>query len=185
MKNSTGYDPEHPARLYVDGVFDMTHFGHFRLFEHCKKRFPYVHLIVGVNGDEDCARLKNKCVLTEQERAENIRHCRWVDEVVCPGPWFLTNEFLAENQIDFVCHDDAPYSYGDDDLYAHIRKQGKFMATPRTEGISTSMIMTRVFTHSGLYTRKLLGEIQPEDELKKQLLHTSDEIGSLWKEVDL
>ena len=44
-----------------------------------------------------------------------------------------------------MCHDDAPYAAnGVDDIYAPIKKIGKFKATQRTEGISTSDLINRV-----------------------------------------
>ena len=53
--------------------------------------------------------------------------------------------FLNEHKIDFVCHDDIPYgSGGSDDIYAGIKKAGKFLATQRTEGISTSDLILRI-----------------------------------------
>ena len=37
-----GYDPNHPIRIYMNGVFDILHYGHMRSFEKLKKMFPYV-----------------------------------------------------------------------------------------------------------------------------------------------
>jgi len=46
---------------------------------------------------------------------------------------------LEENQIDFVAHDDEPYTLGSaEDVYKSIKEKGMFMATQRTDGISTS-----------------------------------------------
>jgi len=37
---------------------------------------------------------------------------------------------LQKNNIDYVAHDDAPYgSAGAEDIYAEIKKAGKFKAT--------------------------------------------------------
>lgn len=51
-------------------------------------------------------------------------------------------------QIDFVCHDALPYGdasgqSASGDVYAHIKEAGRFVETQRTEGISTSDIITR------------------------------------------
>ena len=49
--------------------------------------------------------------MNQSERAEIVRHCRYVDEVLIDGGcWDFTPEFLEENKIDFVAHDDAPYA---------------------------------------------------------------------------
>ncbi|GAT29195.1 cholinephosphate cytidylyltransferase [Aspergillus luchuensis] len=79
------------------------------------------------------------------ERAESIRHCRWVDEVIPNCPWIVTPEFIDDHQIDYVAHDDLPYGADEgDDIYAPIKAQGKFLATQRTEGVSTTGIITRI-----------------------------------------
>jgi choline-phosphate cytidylyltransferase len=144
-KPRRGFSPDMPARVYADGVFDMYHIGHARVLEQAKKLFPYVHLIVGVSGDFETIKKKGKIVMNQLERTEIIRHCKWVDEVLCPCPWVITLDFLEKHDIDYVAHDDAPYgSAGQDDIYAEIKKAGKFMATQRTEGISTSDLILRI-----------------------------------------
>jgi cytidyltransferase-like protein len=85
-------------RIYLDGVFDMTHYGHFRLFKAIKDKFPNSIVIAGVAGDEDTLSLKGQTVMDEKERAEGIAHCKWVDEVVCPCPWIITQEFIDEQK---------------------------------------------------------------------------------------
>ena len=76
--------------------------------------------------------------MTDLERYEALRHCRYVDEVVIDAPWTLDEEFLELHKIDFVAHDDAPYTIGSeaDDVYAFVKKRGMFVATQRTEGVS-------------------------------------------------
>ena len=92
--------------------------------------FPHVYLIAGVSGDEETIWLKGKLVMTEDERAASVDMCKYVDEVLMPCPWVLSLEFLEVNDIDFVAHDDIPYgSAGSDDIYAKIKKAGRFKAT--------------------------------------------------------
>ena len=83
--------------------------------------------------------------MTESERYEALRHCRYVDEVVIDAPWTLDNEFLELHKIDFVAHDEAPYTLGSsaEDVYDLVKRRGMFVATQRTEGVSTSDILTR------------------------------------------
>ncbi|RJE24767.1 Cholinephosphate cytidylyltransferase [Aspergillus sclerotialis] len=134
-----------PVRVYADGVFDLFHLGHMRQLEQAKKAFPDVYLIVGVTGNEETHKRKGLTVLSGAERAETLRHCKWVDEVIPNCPWVVTPEFLEEHRIDYVAHDDLPYSADEgDDIYAPIKAQGKFLVTQRTEGVSTTGIITRV-----------------------------------------
>lgn len=134
-----------PVRIYADGVFDLFHLGHMRQLEQAKKAFPDVYLIVGVTGDAETHKRKGLTVLSGKERAETIRHCKWVDEVIECCPWIVTPEFLEEHKLDYVAHDDLPYGADEgDDIYAPIKAAGKFLVTQRTEGVSTTGIITKI-----------------------------------------
>lgn len=117
-----------------------------RQLQQAKQAFPDVYLIVGVTGDKETHRRKGLTVLSAKERAESVRHCRWVDEVVEDCPWILADcpEFIEKYQIDYVAHDDIPYGAEEgDDIYAPIKEAGKFLVTQRTEGVSTTGIITK------------------------------------------
>ncbi|CEP62672.1 choline-phosphate cytidylyltransferase LALA0_S06e01024g [Lachancea lanzarotensis] len=133
------------VRVYADGVFDLFHLGHMKQLEQCKKCMPNVELICGVPSDRVTHKLKGLTVLTDQQRYESLRHCKWVDEVIEDAPWCLTTDFLEQHNIDYVAHDDLPYAASDsDDIYRPVKELGKFVATQRTDGISTSDIITRI-----------------------------------------
>lgn len=134
-----------PVRVYADGVFDLFHLGHMRQLEQAKNAFPDVYLLVGVTGDSETHKRKGLTVLTGAERAETLRHCKWVDEVIPNCPWIVTPDFLEKHKIDYVAHDDLPYGADEgDDIYSPIKKQGKFLVTQRTEGVSTTGIITKI-----------------------------------------
>ncbi|KAI9048520.1 hypothetical protein LZ554_007353 [Drepanopeziza brunnea f. sp. 'monogermtubi'] len=133
------------VRVYADGVFDLFHLGHMRQLEQAKKAFPDVYLIVGVTGDKETHKRKGLTVLSGQERAETVRHCKWVDEVIEDCPWIVTPKFLEEHKLDYVAHDDLPYGADEgDDIYKPIKEAGKFLVTQRTEGVSTTGIITKI-----------------------------------------
>ncbi|KKY27657.1 putative cholinephosphate cytidylyltransferase [Phaeomoniella chlamydospora] len=134
-----------PVRVYADGVFDLFHLGHMRQLQQAKTAFPNTYLIVGVTGDSETHKRKGLTVLSGAERAETVRHCKWVDEVIPSCPWIVTPEFLEKYQIDYVAHDDEPYVAAEgDDIYKPIKEQGKFLVTQRTEGVSTTGIITKI-----------------------------------------
>ena len=69
----------------------------------------------------------------------------------------LETEFLFFFQIDFVAHDDLPYGgNGHADIYKPLKDRGMFVATQRTEGVSTSDIIARIVRDYDMYVRRNL-----------------------------
>ena len=133
----------------------MFHIGHAKVLEQAKKLFPNVYLIVGVSGDEETIRNKGKIVFNQQERVEIIKHCKWVDEIICPCPWVIDLDFIRKHKIHYVAHDDAPYpSATGEDAYGHLKKAGLFKATQRTEGVSTSDVIMRIIKEYDMYVKR-------------------------------
>lgn len=136
---------DRPVRIYADGVFDLFHLGHMRQLEQAKKAFPNTQLVCGIPSDIETHKRKGLTVLSDYQRCETLKHCKWVDEVIPNAPWCVTPEFLKDHKIDYVAHDDLPYASTDsDDIYKPIKELGMFLATQRTEGISTSDIITKI-----------------------------------------
>lgn len=139
------------VRVYADGIFNLFHYGHAKMLEQAKSSFPNTYLIVGVCNDADTCKYKKKTILSNQERCESLRHCKWVDEIVSNAPWIITKEFIEQYEVDFVAHDDALYPLSDtlnhtyiEDVYDEVKKLDKFLVTHRTKGVSTTEIINRV-----------------------------------------
>ena len=150
-----------PLRLYADGIFDLFQFGHAKALQQCKEAYPNTYLLVGCCSDELTHELKGRTVMHDYERYESLRHCKWVDEVIEDAPWVLDDEFLEKHQIDYVCHDALPYGDAsgeseEGDVYARIKRMGKFLETRRTEGISTSDLIIRIISEYDTFIRRNL-----------------------------
>mmetsp|Transcript_50659 Transcript_50659/g.127044 ORF Transcript_50659/g.127044 Transcript_50659/m.127044 type:complete len:250 (-) Transcript_50659:1900-2649(-) len=182
-------DPDRAVRVYSDGVYDMLHIGHMRQLQQAKTLFPKVHLIVGIAADEETAQYKGRTVMTMCERAESVSHLKWVDEVIAPCPWTITPEFLEEHRIDYVAHDDLPYGAGaggeENDIYAWLKKAGKFRATQRTEGVSTTEMVTRIIADYEGYVERCLRRGVDRRDLNlsfvgAQAIHAKRALRSFW-----
>jgi len=164
-----------PVRIYADGVFDLFHIGHMRALQQAKTAFPNVQLIVGVTGNKETHKRKGLTVLSARERAESVRHCKWVDEVIEDCPWIVTAEFLLKHNIDYVAHDDLPYGADEgDDIYGPIKERGMFLVTQRTEGLSTTGIITKIVRDYDQYIDRQLKRGTSRKELNVSWLKKNE-----------
>ena len=148
-----GQDPNHPVRIYINGVFDCFHYGHAKVLEQCKKMFPYVYLIVGVCSDSDVTKEKGRPIMTVMERAESIKHCKWADEIIINSPWTITLDYLDKLNCKYTAQESSPFN-DISDVYKPFKKANRFLATKRTEGISTTDIINRILSKYDAYVER-------------------------------
>ena len=93
--------------------------------------------------------------MTAEERAECVKHCKWADEVILNCPWLINLDYLDKLNCKYIAHDPEPYPYNDiDDVYGPFKKEKRFLATKRTEGISTTDIINRILVDYERYVER-------------------------------
>ena len=149
---------DRPVRIFMEGAFDIMHYGHMNAFRLGAGLFPNTQLIVGVNSAKTIAECKGPPIMTDDERCDAVRGCRFVDEVIPRTPYVMTKDYLMalieEHDLDFVVHGDDPCIVDGEDVYAVPKKLGKFCSIPRTEGVSTTDIVGRMLLVSRDHHRR-------------------------------
>ena len=144
------------TRIYMDGVFDLFHYGHVRAIQQCKDIVDKVskssdssdipEVVIGIISDEDTESYKRLPVFTIEERTEIILAIKGVTKVISPAPLIVTKEFVKENGIDIVVH-----GFSDDSDFEKQKSQhqelidmGIFRQIKYTDTISTTDIISRI-----------------------------------------
>ncbi|KAK7374135.1 hypothetical protein VNO80_07561 [Phaseolus coccineus] len=136
-----------PVRVYMDGCFDMMHYGHCNALRQARALGD--QLIVGVVSDAEIIANKGPPVTPLHERLMMVNAVKWVDEVIPEAPYAITEEFMKklfdEYKIDYIIHGDDPCVLPDGtDAYAHAKKAGRYKQIKRTEGVSSTDIVGRM-----------------------------------------
>ncbi|KAF5750697.1 hypothetical protein HS088_TW03G01036 [Tripterygium wilfordii] len=136
-----------PVRVYMDGCFDMMHYGHCNALRQARALGD--HLVVGVVSDAEIIANKGPPVTPLHERLIMVRAVKWVDEVVEDAPYAITEDFMkklfGEYDIDYILHGDDPCVLPDgSDAYALAKKVGRYKQIKRTEGVSSTDIVGRM-----------------------------------------
>ncbi|URE45729.1 ethanolamine-phosphate cytidylyltransferase [Musa troglodytarum] len=135
-----------PVRVYMDGCFDMMHYGHCNALRQARALGD--QLVVGVVSDDEITANKGPPVTPLHERMIMVGAVKWVDEVIPNAPYAITEEFMnklfTEYNIDYIIHGDDPCLLPDGtDAYALAKKAGRYKQIKRTEGVSS----TDIFSH--------------------------------------
>lgn len=131
------------TRVWVDGCFDMVHYGHANAIRQAKQKGDY--LIVGVHSDDEIAKHKGPPVFSEKERYKMVRAIKWVDEVIEDAPYVTTLEVMDKYNCDFCVHgDDITTTADGTDTYHLVKNAGRYKECQRTAGVSTTDIVGRM-----------------------------------------
>lgn len=95
-----------PVRVYIDGGFDLMHSGHYNAMRQAKNMSDV--LVAGVNSDSDLMLNKGPTIMNVHERAEILRHCKFIDEVVSDTKYSPDIELLNSLNCTFYAHGDDP-----------------------------------------------------------------------------
>ncbi|XP_065634469.1 ethanolamine-phosphate cytidylyltransferase isoform X2 [Quercus suber] len=176
-------------RVYMDGCFDLMHYGHANALRQAKALGD--ELVVGVVSDEEIVANKGPPVLSMEERLALVSGLKWVDEVITNAPYEITEKFMDtlfnEHNIDYIIHGDDPCLLPDGtDAYALAKRAGRYKQIKRTEGVSSTDIVGRILSSvrvpevSQDHNGSLCGEPHKESQSKgphvSQFLPTSRRI---------
>eukprot|EP00656_Telonema_subtile_P006831 TRINITY_DN13183_c0_g1_i2.p1 TRINITY_DN13183_c0_g1~~TRINITY_DN13183_c0_g1_i2.p1 ORF type:complete len:356 (+),score=97.14 TRINITY_DN13183_c0_g1_i2:321-1388(+) len=162
----------------MDGAFDLMHYGHMNAFRLGSELGT--QLVVGVNSSDTIAECKGFApIMSDKERCNAVKHCRFVDETIERSPYVMTQEYLEwvikEYNIDYVVHGDDPCLVNGEDVYGPVKAMGKFKPIPRTEGISTTDLVGRILMQAPVP----IEDCSPRTTEKQRLITRSDSMFDL------
>eukprot|EP01063_Lacrimia_lanifica_P006646 TRINITY_DN1415_c0_g1_i1.p1 TRINITY_DN1415_c0_g1~~TRINITY_DN1415_c0_g1_i1.p1 ORF type:complete len:399 (+),score=174.44 TRINITY_DN1415_c0_g1_i1:43-1239(+) len=130
-------------RVWVDGCFDMLHFGHANALR--QAALLGHELYVGIHNDAEVIRFKGPPIMSEKDRYAAARACKWVSRVIEDVPYVTDVADIEKYEIDYVVHgDDLSTDLNGNNSYQAIIDIGKFLIVKRTEGISTTDLVGRM-----------------------------------------
>lgn len=130
-------------RVWVDGVFDVTHFGHYNMMRQAAALAD--ELYVGVHNDEEVTKNKAKPVFNLQERMELVSACKWATKVIPDAPFTTQVDWLKRFDCEACIHgDDLVLNSDGVDCYKAVKDANMFATVPRTKAISTTNLIGRM-----------------------------------------
>lgn len=131
------------VRVWIDGCYDMVHFGHANALRQAKALGD--KLIVGIHNDAEITKHKGPPVFTQEERYKMIKGIKWVDEVVEDAPYVTTLETLDKYDCDYCVHgDDITTTVDGYDTYHLVKTAKRYREIQRTQGVSTTDLVGRM-----------------------------------------
>lgn len=124
-------------KVITYGTFDLFHVGHLNILKRAKELGDY--LVVAVSSDAFNEIKGKKCVIPDYERMAIVEAIKYVDEVIPENDWEQKVRDVQEHDIDvFVMGDDWTGKFD------FLREYCDVVYLPRTEGISTTQLKTKL-----------------------------------------
>ena len=133
--------------IYIGGTFDLFHVGHINLLKNSKKHADYS--IVAINSDEFAESYKRKPVLSEIERLEAVRACKYVDLAFIVESWDSQRKYISMLKPNYILHGN---DWQGESLISQLNMTEELMDEigikliyePYTVGISSRDIIKRI-----------------------------------------
>lgn len=125
------------------GSFDLTHAGHYLMFEECKGHCDYLIVLLQTNPHTDRPD-KNIPVQSTHERYLQVRACKYIDEVVVYETEQDLYNLLCSIKYDkrFIGSDWQGKPFTGHDISGMMEK---IVFNSRNHGFSTSGLRARVY----------------------------------------
>jgi len=132
--------------IYIDGIFDLFHYGHIESFRKCKEFDIDVTLIVGVIGDKVASAYKRQPIYCEKHRYALVNNSKYVDQTIKDPPLIITKEFMEMYKIDLVVHGfiNEEDQNKQDKFFEYPKSINKFKTIEYCTEISTSTIIKKL-----------------------------------------
>ncbi|KAJ8616901.1 hypothetical protein MRB53_013087 [Persea americana] len=128
---------EKPVRIYMDGCFDLMHYGHANALRQAKALGD--ELVVGVVSDEEIIANKGPPVLSMEERLVLVSGLKWVDEVIANAPYAITETVFSMSIRLIILYLEMTLAYSQMELML-IPWQKRRVITSRSSALRVSRV---------------------------------------------
>ena len=133
-------------RIYIDGIFDLFHYGHIKSFEKCKTINTNLFLIVGVIDDKTASDYKRQPIYNQKHRYVLVENSKYVDKIIKSAPLIITKQFMDDNKIDLIVHgfSNKADENKQDEFFKYPKSVNKFKTISYCSEISTTSIINKI-----------------------------------------
>jgi len=127
---------------FIEGVFDLFHIGHVRIFQ--KMREVFDTTIAAITSDEVVRTYKEAPIIPFEDRVEMIKSCKYIDKVILAPPRSIaTIEWMEKNDIDYVSHGDTTQEFIEK-WYSEPLKEHRLITFPETPECHTADLKEKI-----------------------------------------